>query len=227
MEHLIDALLMLALVLGFVCLGFRQVYRCIVAVAIQGVVTGILLMLAHLESLDPLLIGVAVASILVKGLAVPVLLARSAQRQQIEQRIEPYLGFNTSMLIGTLGFGGALWLAASLKLPYAISSDLVVPISLATVFIGLVALVSRRKAVTQVVAYLVLDNGIFMFGLVLVPALPVLVEMGVLLDLFAAVFVMGVTIHNINRQFDHIDTSRMSQLNDLVPGLSWGRWRRR
>jgi hydrogenase-4 component E len=95
------------------------------------------------------------------------------------------------------------------------------------VFIGLVALVSRRKAVTQVVAYLVLDNGIFMFGLVLVPALPVLVEMGVLLDLFAAVFVMGVTIHNINRQFDHIDTSRMSQLNDLVPGLSWGRWRRR
>ena len=62
-------------------------------------------------------------------------------------------------------------------------------------------LTTRRKAIMQVLGYLLLENGIFMFGLLLLEAMPFLVEIGVLLDLFAAVFVMGIIIHHISREF--------------------------
>ena len=221
LEHAIDSLLVVVLVLAFVCLGFRQVYRCIQAVALQGIVTGVLLLLVHADGLDPRIVGVAVVSMIVKGIAVPWLLVRSTNRIRIEQRVEPYIGFNLSMLLGTAAFGVALWLSSRLVIPHNEASDLIVPVSFATVFIGLLSLVSRRKAVTQVTAYLVLENGIFTFGLVLVSALPTIVEMGVLLDLFAAVFVMGVTIYQIGREFDHIDTSKLSALHDLTPRRRW------
>ena len=63
--------------------------------------------------------------------------------------------------------------------------------------------------------WLLLENGVFIFGLLLLEAVPFLVEVGVLLDLFTAVFVMGITIFHINREFDHIDSVRLSSLKDL------------
>ena len=80
------------------------------------------------------------------------------------------------------------------------------PASLATVLTGFLLLTTRRKAITQVVGYLVLENGIFLFGLLLLEAMPFLVEVGVLLDLFVGVFVMGIIIHHINREFASIGT---------------------
>jgi hydrogenase-4 component E len=80
--------------------------------------------------------------------------------------------------------------------------------------IGLLTLVSRVKAVTQVVGYLVMENGIFLFGVLLLEAMPYLIELGVLLDLFVGVFVMGIVIFHINRAFDHIDVDQLSTLRD-------------
>jgi hydrogenase-4 component E len=74
--------------------------------------------------------------------------------------------------------------------------------------------VSRKKAVTQVVGYLMLENGIFIFGQTLVRQIPFAVELGILLDLLVGVFVMGIAIHHISRAFDHIDTELLSALKD-------------
>jgi hydrogenase-4 component E len=74
--------------------------------------------------------------------------------------------------------------------------------------------VSRRKAVTQVLGFLVLENGVFVFGLLLTDFMPVMVEAGVLLDLLAAVFVMGIVMFQINREFASLDTDAMSSLKD-------------
>ena len=92
---------------------------------------------------------------------------------------------------------------------------------LATVFMGLLLLVSRRLAVTQVVGYLMLENGIFVFSLVLATELPTIVEMGVLLDIFVGVFIMGITIFQINREFDHMDASRLQELQDTEGERRW------
>ena len=66
----------------------------------------------------------------------------------------------------------------------------------------------------QVIGYLTLENGIFTFGWALAIEEPLLVEMGILLDVLVAVFVMGITIHHLNREFDSIGTDELSALKD-------------
>ncbi|HSV94053.1 MAG TPA: NADH-quinone oxidoreductase subunit K, partial [Desulfobacterales bacterium] len=87
-------------------------------------------------------------------------------------------------------------------------------VALFTTAVGLMVIVSRRKAVTQVLGYLAMENGIYAFGMAFAIQEPLLVEMGVLLDVFAGVLVMGIAIYNISREFDHIDTDRLTALKD-------------
>jgi hydrogenase-4 component E len=92
--------------------------------------------------------------------------------------------------------------------------SLLMPTSLATVITGFILLTTRRKAITQVAGYLVLENGIFILGLSLIEAIPFLVEVGVLLDLLVAIFVMGIIILQINEEFSSLDTTRLSKLKE-------------
>jgi hydrogenase-4 component E len=85
---------------------------------------------------------------------------------------------------------------------------------LATLLIGFLLLMTRKKAVTQVVGYLVMENGIFIFGQVLVGQIPFAVELGILLDIFVGVFVFGIAIYHISGEFDHIDTTVLTSLRD-------------
>jgi hydrogenase-4 component E len=82
---------------------------------------------------------------------------------------------------------------------------------------GLFLIVARRTALTQALGYLVMENGIYAFGVGLVEGTPMLLELGILLDVFVAVFVMGIAIFHISREFDHIDTDRMTTLRDWTP----------
>jgi excisionase family DNA binding protein len=68
--------------------------------------------------------------------------------------------------------------------------------------------------IMQVLGYLLLENGIFLFGMLLLEAMPFLVEIGVLLDLFTCVFVMGIIIHHINREFTSISTENLANLKE-------------
>jgi hydrogenase-4 component E len=82
------------------------------------------------------------------------------------------------------------------------------------VVIGLLVLTTRKKALTQVVGYLILENGIYVFGLSQVQRVPFLVEVGVLLDIFVGVFIMGIVVFHINREFDSLDSARLTELRD-------------
>jgi len=89
-----------------------------------------------------------------------------------------------------------------------------IPVALSTVIIGLLILTTRNKALTQVVGYLILENGIYVFGLSQAERVPFLVEVGVLLDVFAGVFIMGIVVFHINREFDSLDSARLTELRD-------------
>jgi hydrogenase-4 component E len=80
--------------------------------------------------------------------------------------------------------------------------------------VGLLVLTTRNKALSQVVGYLVLENGIFLFGLSQVERVPFLVELGVLLDIFVGIFIMGIVVFHINRAFDSQDSTRLTELAD-------------
>ena len=91
---------------------------------------------------------------------------------------------------------------------------MLVPAALANVLLGFLLLVARRQAITQVVGYLVLENGVFVFGLGLAPHQPIVVELSALLDLLVGVFIMGVAIHHISETFDHMDTTALVSLRE-------------
>jgi hydrogenase-4 component E len=110
--------------------------------------------------------------------------------------------------------GLAILFARTLPLADEHAGSLLVPASLATVLSGFIILTTRLKAITQVAGYLILENGIFIMGLTLVEAMPFLVEVGVLLDLVVAIFVMGIMIYRINREFSSLDTTHLTTLKE-------------
>ena len=99
-----------------------------------------------------------------------------------------------------------------MPLPSGSAGVFAVSSALFTMAAGLFLIVGRRLALTQVAGYLVLENGLFALGASLLRNQPLLVEMGVLLDVFAAAFVMGIIVFHIHREFDHMDTDRMTLL---------------
>jgi len=73
---------------------------------------------------------------------------------------------------------------------------------------------ARTKAISQVCGYLLLENGIYLFGLLLIRATPLIVEAGILLDLTVAVFVIGIIVDRIQREFDTLDTRKLTSLHE-------------
>jgi hydrogenase-4 component E len=120
----------------------------------------------------------------------------------------------SSLLLGAVGTALALVFSYTLPLADKDAGFLVVPASLATVWTGFLMLTTRRKAIMQVLGYLLLENGFFLFGLLLLEAMPFLVEIGVLLDLFTGVFVMGIIVYHINREFASTSTERLTELKE-------------
>ncbi len=126
----------------------------------------------------------------------------------------PYVGYTPSVLLGLAMLALTVWVSSRLTLPVPAASRLLVPVALFTTLTGLFLIIARRKAITQVLGYLVLENGIVAFGIALSHEAPLSVELGVLLDVFVAVLVMGIIVHNIREDFDHIDADRLASLKD-------------
>jgi len=218
----LDTLLVLIVLTNLKLLGTSRLGGCIRVVAAQGVLLGGLPLLAGGGALAPRSLLLSAAGIGLKGIVFPWLLLRALREAKVQREVKPYLGFTASMLIGGGVLGIGLWAGSRLPLPAAVRSSLLVPVALATMLTGLLVVVSRSKAITQVLGYLVFENGIYAFGVGIAPDAPVLVELGILLDVFVAVFVMGIMIFHINREFDDIDTERLSELRDWSPAPGAG-----
>jgi hydrogenase-4 component E len=213
MVELLDPLLIVALALNFVALGVSRIRGVINAVALQGILLGTFPLFVHPELGLRVILLVAV-TIALKGFVIPGFLVHAMREANIQHEVMPVVNAMSSLLLGAAGTGLAMIFSSTLPLAAEHRDLLVVPASLATVWAGFLVLRTRRKAITQVVGYLLLENGIFLFGLLLLEAMPFLVEIGVLLDLFTGVFVMGIIIHHINREFASISTEYLAELKD-------------
>jgi len=213
MSSLLSSLVAALLLVNLVALGTSRISTVVRAVASQGVLLGVLAVAAHGNLNGPAVV-LALASIVLKGWLIPIILFRALRQVAIKREVEPSLGLLPSLLLGALAT--VLAVAAGSRLPVAETrlAPLLIPASLATIASGFILITTRRKAISQVLGYLVLENGIFIFGLLLVEAMPFLVEIGVLLDLFVGIFVLSIIIHHINREFASLDTRRMSLLRE-------------
>lgn len=213
MSNAVDALLVVVLLLNFFALGTSRLRAIVNATALQGVLLGVLALLVHRE-ITVRAVLIAGGAALVKGVVIPRLLLRAMRDVSIRREVEPFIGYIPSLFAGALSTGLAILFAGTLPLAAEDRGSLLVPASLATVLMGFVILTTRRKAITQVAGYLILENGIFIMGLTLVKAMPFLVEVGVLLDLVVGIFIMGIVIYQINREFSSLDTARLSRLKE-------------
>jgi hydrogenase-4 component E len=209
-----EVAIIVAAMANLVLLGSSRLRLCIRAVAVQGIALGLFTLFAHANDLTIHVFILATMGVALKGLAFPALLFRTLQNMEVRREDRPSLGYTASILSGIVMLAAALWMSARLPSLGVNVSPLVLPMALWTILVGLFTVVARPQAVSQVLGYLVLENGIFAFGVALVGEMPFLVEMGGLLDVFVAVFVMGIAIFHINREFDHLDTDRLSALKD-------------
>jgi hydrogenase-4 component E len=213
MSSLVDPFVLGVLVMNFVLLGTSRIGAAIGGSALQGVMLGLLTVFVH-GTLDVRAVVVAVLAMLIKGLLIPGMLRRALRDAAIRREVEPLISYMTSLMLGALGTAGAIWFASALPLAKEHAGSLLVPGSVATVLAGFIILTTRRKAITQVVGYLVLENGIFVMGLTLHTAMPMLVELGVLLDLLVAIFVIGIVINHISHEFASLDVTELDKLRD-------------
>ena len=208
-----DLLIALILLTNFTLVATSRIDKAIQVAVLQGVLLGLLPLAMGLGRHWHILLMVA-AVIAVKGWLIPFLFRRALTRVKLHREIDPYIGYTASLILCALGTGLSLLLANTLPLAPGTGNGLFVPASLSTLLTGFLLLISRRKALTQVVGYLVLENGIYLFGLMIVEDMPLLVEAGILLDLFVGIFVMGIVINHISVAFDSTDTHFLAELKD-------------
>lgn len=213
MERLIDPMLIVVVALNFVALSVSRIRGVINAVALQGILLGVMPLLVH-PGANLRLLSLVLVTIALKGFGIPMLLVHAMREADIRHEVAPVVSFMSSLLLGAIGSGLAIAFSSTLPLAKQHADVLIVPASLATIWTGFLLLTTREKAITQVVGYLLLENGIFVFGLLLLEAMPLLVEIGVLLDVFTGVFVMGIIIHHISRNFPSISTEHLTELKE-------------
>jgi hydrogenase-4 component E len=213
MTNLLNAVLVIILMMNLFALGTSRINAVIRTVALQGVLLGLIPLLVHSHLTIPVAMMVIVA-IVIKGIVIPSIMVRALRDAKIKREVEPLIGLLPSILLGAMATAFALLFAGQLPLASQHYGTLLVPTAIATVFVGFILLVSRYKAISQVIGYLVLENGIFIFSMLLVEAMPLIIEMGVMLDLFVGIFVTCIIINHINQAFSSMDTRRLVSLKE-------------
>ena len=159
--------------------------------------------------------AIAATNAAVKGIALPMLLAFAVRKAGVVREVEPLVSFRASLIIVFLLNVAALAVGKALHIHEAIASEIAIPTAVTTMGTGLFLTCSRRKAITQVIGFLAFENGIAVFGSGILMEYGTVVELGILLDVFVLVFVLGIAIQQISRTFSSIDTDKLNQLGDI------------
>ena len=209
---LINTVQAVGLLTCFALLATSRIGACIRWLSFQGIVLGLVPLILHEDGLGVRAALLAAGNITLKGVVFPWLLLRIRARADFTREVDPFVGYIASILFGIVGLVLSVWLTLAMKPALARAPFALLESSIFLILVGLFLIVGRKKALMQVLGYLVLENGIFLFGVITVVGTPLLVELGVLLDAFVGVFVMGIAVFHINREFGSMDVDRLTVL---------------
>ena len=208
----LDTLFIFLVLTSLALLGTSLLNSSIRVVAFQGAALSFLPFLVMESSWALRAVCLAALTMGLKGIVFPWMLNRSLREANLRREIAPLVGYSLSLVLGIALLILAFWLAGRLREIGVGISTLSLASAFFMMFTGLFLIIARRKALTQVLGFLVLENGVYAFGLTVVGHIHWLVELGVLLDVFVAVFIMGIAIDHISREFDHINVDQLDQL---------------
>ena len=213
-SELLQAALGCIVLANFCLLAAERQRLCMRLLALQGVILGLMPLAAYTGELDWHILGVTAVFTFVKGALLPLLLLRTYRKLPPQPPVRPYLGNSPCVLAGLCGLIFSLWLTGKLEIIANPLFALFFPVAAATVFTGLLLIVTRKKALTQMFGYLVMENGIYLLGVPMAQSNAVWLELSILLDILAGVFVMGIAVHHIHQAFDSTDVDKFSSLRD-------------
>ena len=168
------------------------------------------LSLSEINTLN--LILILLETIIFKALAVPLFMKYLIKRNKITREAEPYLPNFISLIIVTMIIVVTIILSSSIDDAYLDKTFFVVALS--NLFTGLYLIISRKKIITHVIGYLVIENGVFVLALAVGNEMPMLVNLGIMLDIFASVLILGIFFNKIGDFLKDPDVNLLRNLKD-------------
>lgn len=209
---MIDVLLITFIITLFYMAIANRILTHINVLAFQGVLLFAVVFL-QLNEINPFnLTLILLETIVFKSIAVPMFMAYVLKRNNITRESEPYLPNFVSLIITTLIVIVTILLANSVEDKYLDKIFFVVALS--SLFTGLYFIATRRKIITHVIGYLIIENGVFVLSLAVGNEMPMLVNLGIMLDIFASVLILGIFLNKIGDVFKNIDVDQLSNLKD-------------
>ncbi|MCA9802073.1 MAG: hypothetical protein KC777_08810 [Cyanobacteria bacterium HKST-UBA02] len=210
-----EAVALLAAILSILMVGSGNLRTNLLAYALS---TGAIALVAGLRAGilgESHLLLIALAMVAIKALWVPWFLSRILSRIKVYFDPGTVLAIPIAMHTGIVLMGVSYLLAGRLPLP--VDGDQVtgsITASISLLFTGALFMLTRKTAVSQVVGFLTMENGIFLFALTMARGMPLIVEMGVLLDVLVAVMIAGLITFKIQKSFEHIDVTKLTDLRE-------------
>lgn len=180
--------------------------------AFQGVLLFGIAFIQLIEINTVSLVFVLLETIVIKAIAIPLFVNYVMKRNRITRDAEPFLPNFVSLIIITLIIITTFVLSNSIS-DNRISKIYFV-VALSTLFTGLYIIVTRSKIITHIMGYLVIENGVFILSLAVGTEMPMLVNLGILLDVFASVFLLGIFVNRIGDVLKDVDVDQLKNLKD-------------
>ncbi len=213
-SQLVNLCSMMLLVTSFAIVAQRRLSACVDLFAVQSVFLAVTAALvAFLTGIHHIYVAAGL-TILIKAVIIPLILRRVIERLNVQREVAFVINIPPSLLI----CGALVILAFSVTEPVASIGFLLtkdsLAIALAIVLIGFFTMIARKKAVTQVVGFLMVENGLFLGAAAAAYGMPLIVELGVFFDVLVAGLIIGIYTHRLQDAFDSVDVSKLTGLKE-------------
>ena len=214
LTQLVNLLGAVLLMLAFAMISQRRILSLIQLFSTQGVVLVLATaVVGYVTNQHHLYLSAALTFVL-KVLLIPYLLRRVIDRLQIRWDIETLINIPTTMLIGILIVIFSFNLAKPISQLSSVVASGTLGIALACVLLSFLMMITRAKAVPQVIGFLAMENGLFFAATAATYGMPMVVELGIALDVLIGVLILGVFMFQIREQFDSLDIRNLEKLKE-------------
>ena len=209
--NLLGAVLLL---LAFAMLSQRRILSLVHLFTLQGAVLVLATTVVGFVTAQPHLYVSALLTLLLKVVLIPLLLHRVVARLNVRWDVEPLLNIPTTMLVGIALVIFAFNLAAPIAQLSSSVARGTLGIALASVLLSFLMMITRTKAVAQVIGFLAMENGLFFAATSATYGMPMVVELGIALDVLIGTLILGVFMFQIREQFDSLDIHHLERLKE-------------
>ncbi|MDK9725637.1 MAG: formate hydrogenlyase [Sterolibacteriaceae bacterium MAG5] len=212
--QLINLFASVILLLAFAMLAQRRVLQLVNLFALQGATLSVSTLVVAFTTSQHHLYYSAGLTLILKAILLPWILHRLVRRLHVKSDVESLINVPTTMMFGIV----LVIIAFNVALPISQLSSTItrgtLGIALATVMLAFLMMITRTKAIPQVVGFLAMENGLFLAATSATYGMPMVVELGIALDVLVGAIILGVFFFQIREQFDSLDIRHMERLKD-------------